>query len=227
MIDIHNHLLPGLDDGVKNIETTIDLLLKAEEVGITHMCFTPHYSTRRFSKLTDDIVCDTFEEVKRIARTLKLNIELYLSRECDYEDDIKLKYINGNYVLLDFFNYEGDIEEVCYKLKIKGITPIIAHPERYKHISLDKIIKCKEFGALLQVNAKSIVRKSDFSVYTKVRKLIKNNHIDLIASDHHGKTSDWEHFIKAKKYIRKLSEDMFIELFSRNQSIVLGIQDEN
>ena len=168
MIDIHSHIISGIDDGSKNTEMTIKMLEMAEESGTTDIVATPHFMRGRF-EVTYKEVIDEVENLKKLAKENSININIYSGQEVYYSRNI-LEYYNQRmigtinntrYMLIEFPMLEFNIEEAIntlYELQIRGIVPIIAHPERYKQFiknpsQINLLIK---EGMLFQVNAGSI-----------------------------------------------------------------------
>lgn len=142
MIDIHSHIISGIDDGSKNTEMTIKMLEMAEESGTTDIVATPHFMRGRF-EVTYKEVIDEVENLKKLTKENSININIYSGQEVYYSRNILEYYNQGmigtinntRYMLIEFPMLEFNIEEAIntlYELQIRGIVPIIAHPERYK-----------------------------------------------------------------------------------------------
>jgi len=193
IIDIHSHILPGIDDGAKNINETLEILSKAEGDNIKHLCFTPHFypkqeSPEEFIKRRDE----AFLKLKK-----NNNINYYLGAEVYFYYGIGLSTkINdltigkSKYILLELpFDHwnEEIIIEITSLIKNTGLKPIIAHFNRYLPYSNKRFIKeLKRLGCLLQANTEFLLenkRKRQFYNY------LKKGYIDLIASDTHNTLS--------------------------------------
>ena len=197
MVDIHSHILAGIDDGSKDIEMTISMLKKAEKSGTTDIIATPHFMRGRFEVEYNEIL-KKVEELKEISRENNIDINIYTGQEIYYNKNI-LEYYKNNmigtinntkYMLIELNMLEFDIDEVIntiYELQIRGITPIIAHPERYKpFIKKPSMINTfiKE-GMLFQVNAGSITGAFGKDVKKTATKYLENNIYSFIGSDAH------------------------------------------
>ncbi len=147
MIDVHSHIINEIDDGSKSIEMTISMLKKAEQSGTTDIIATPHFMRGRFEVEYRDVV-KRVEELKDIARENNININIYAGQEVyfsknilNYYNDKMIGTINNTkYMLIEFPMLEFNIDEAIntiYELQIRGITPIIAHPERYRQFIKD------------------------------------------------------------------------------------------
>lgn len=197
MVDIHSHILAEIDDGSKDMEMTINMLKKAEKSGTTDIIATPHFMRGRFEVEYNEIL-KKVEELKEISRENNIDINIYTGQEIYYNKNI-LEYYKNNmigtinntkYMLIELNMLEFDIDEVIntiYELQIRGITPIIAHPERYKpFIKKPSMINTfiKE-GMLFQVNAGSITGAFGKDVKKTATKYLENNIYSFIGSDAH------------------------------------------
>ena len=146
MIDIHNHILYGVDDGPKSLEDAIELIRQAMSEGVTGIVATPHHLHPNFS----NDINSTQEKLMVLDTALKhqdLNIDLYYGQEIRITDQIltdievgKITGINGsNYLLIEFPSNEVPVytNKLFYEIQTMGYIPIIAHPERNKAIVQD------------------------------------------------------------------------------------------
>lgn len=141
MIDIHSHILNDIDDGSKDIEMSISMLKKAELSGTTDIIATPHFMRGRFEVDYNEVL-NRVEKLKKISRENNIDINIYAGQEVYYSRKI-LEYYNDKmigtinntrYMLIELPMLEFDINEIInniYELQLRGIIPIIAHPERY------------------------------------------------------------------------------------------------
>ena len=197
MIDIHSHIVAGIDDGSKDIEMTINMLKKAEKSGTTDIIATPHFMRGRFEVEYNEVL-KKVKELKEISRENNIDINIYAGQEIYYNKNM-LEYYNDNmigtinntkYMLIELPMLEFNIDEVIntiYELQIRGITPIIAHPERYKaFIKKPSMINTfiKE-GILFQVNAGSITGAFGKDVKKTANKYLESNIYSFIGSDAH------------------------------------------
>lgn len=199
MTDIHCHVLPFVDDGSDSLETSISMLEEQIRQGVKNVILTPHYRKGFYCADNKEIV-ESFDELKALAKQKGLDVNLYLGREIsiygnfekDLEDGKILSLANSKFLLLEFpYDTETDIDEVCYKVKMQGYVPVIAHVERYSYYrSIEKIVALKASGVVIQVNASPIVKKSIASENKFVKKLLKNRLVDIVASDWHSTRSN-------------------------------------
>lgn len=230
MIDLHTHLLPGIDDGSKSLEQTMELLKKAKENGVTDLVMTSHFARFRHYTVGREETEKLFQTVVEKTKKENINITLYLGNELDYEDGmldlLKNKEVNtiagSRYVLVDFGLKEYDVDDVIYELVIKGYKPIIAHPERYRYVSgVDKMIKWRKTGALLQMNASSLFGHRTTKKQAKM--MLKHQLVDLVASDTHRDYKTLDDMLKCKQYMDKKMDSVYVKkVFNDNPKKVLS-----
>lgn len=226
MIDIHSHLLFGVDDGCETIEDSIELIQKAKEEGFTDLILTPHYSFRRNYTTPYHIVEQTFNLLVEAVNNKGIKIRLFLGSEIDesksifdfLKNNVSHTLNNSNYVLVDFGEKMTDVDDICYELKLRGYKPIIAHPERYLYVKgIDTIKKWKDTGALIQINASSLY--SDSETRKKAQEFIKHNLVDYIATDVHRSKKSYDHYSKALKYLYKKLGNEAVENITRKNAL--------
>ena len=196
-IDLHCHLLPYVDDGAEDLQEALRLLEELIRQGADRICFTPHLREHMFDT-PDNVIQRYFAEVKKKAADKGLNAELFVSREyhCDrrffklLEKKQLMPMGNGNVVLCEFSHGS----EAAFILKTintvlrSGYTPLVAHVERYKviHEDEDLLIRMRNAGALIQMNADAAAGNDGFSQKRFCKKILKKKLVDVIASDAHG-----------------------------------------
>lgn len=191
MIDIHAHLLPNVDDGSQDIETSRELLINALNEGITDICLTPHFCRVDNYVLKKEAIIKRFLEFKKQVNDIKINLylgnEIMIERNIDkiLEEKKLITLNNSNYVLVEFpfDKYLLEYDDYLYDIQSLGLKIIIAHPERYQFIDLDLINKWLKEGYYLQANSFSFEVKEKRSL---LYKLIENGQLHLIASDAHS-----------------------------------------
>ena len=229
MIDMHSHIINGIDDGSKSIEMTINMLKKAELSGTTDIIATPHFMRGRFEVEYNEVL-KKVEELKGISRENNIDINIYAGQEVYYSRKL-LEYYNdkiigtinnSKYMLIELPMLEFNIEEVIntiYELQIRGITPIIAHPERYKQfIKKPSMINAliKE-GMLFQLNAGSIAGDFGKDVKKTATKYLEHNIYSVVGSDAHrdrGRDTDM------RKTLNILEEDKKEEFINNGRAIL-------
>jgi len=196
--DIHSHLIPNIDDGVKTLEESITLIRKMQEMGFEKLITTPHIMSHRFPN-TQDSIKRGFEIVQEDVIKKSINIELDFAAEYyldeHFLDLIKKKDIlsfgKENYVLfeLSYTVPPLNLDTIIFELQSAGYTPVLAHPERYTYFTKDinKLIELKQRGVQLQINVNSIGAFYGKSVKSAVDNIIKNRLVDFLGSDAHAK----------------------------------------
>lgn len=194
LIDIHTHILPGIDDGSQNLETSLEMLKEEELSGIKEVILTPHTGFESKQRYEKEELNKFFLDFKEKAKTI--NVKLYLGSEVlvtpTFTKGLKenrIKSLNDSRYLLIEFRFKEEEEIIfngAYNATCFGYIPIIAHPERYINMSLDLARKLKHIGALLQINTTSILGQFGHGVKKMTKKLLKNGLVDLVASDTHS-----------------------------------------
>ncbi len=194
MIDIHSHVLPFVDDGSKFLNDSLNLVEVEAKNGVEKIICTPHYKKNVYDLDVEEIK-RVFEDFKKSVKEKSLSTQLFLGQEIYCTQDIynllkenKVLTINGSKCILIEFNYyeEQDIADYVYNLKTLGYTPVIAHVERYIYLDWDNLFDLKQLGALLQVNASSILGEEGRTIKKRVLNAIKQGLIDFVGSDIHS-----------------------------------------
>jgi len=194
--DIHSHLIPGIDDGSPDMETTIMLLKKFIDLGYEKVITTPHIMSDYY-KNTPEIILSGLDKVK--AEIIKNNLDIVIEAAAEYnlepefedllEKNNLLTFGTDKYLLfeLSFFDEPPRLNEIIWKMREKGLSPVLAHVERYAywHKDYDKIEEMINRGVKLQVNIGSIIGAYGPEVKKVAEKLIEDQVIDFIGSDCH------------------------------------------
>ena len=235
MIDIHNHLLFGVDDGSKSLEESIDVLKDMEKCGYKDIILTPHYiDGSRYSNEKDNNL-ERLEILKQELKDRNININLYLGNEIYIDDDIldllkenKLSTLNNSKFLLIELPMSGEYmgyQELFKDLINNGYRVILAHPERYLSFQddYDLIYELKDMGVLFQCNIDSLNGK--YGPYAKemLIQLLTDGKVSFLATDIHHKKHDPEGWEKAKKVALKyITEKDYEMLTITNPSQLIG-----
>ncbi|WP_461536549.1 tyrosine-protein phosphatase [Spongorhabdus nitratireducens] len=170
MIDIHNHIIHGIDDGAQTLDDALELLQLATENGISHLICTPHMHPGRFDN-NRDTIAPPFAELDAAVKERNMPIKIAMSAEVRISDEFMIMLRRGKVpfigqwegmdcVLLEMphSNVPVGIENLLSWLKKQNIRPIIAHPERNKEIMRhpERSLKLAERGALFQLTAGSV-----------------------------------------------------------------------
>lgn len=216
MIDIHSHILCGVDDGSQSIEESVKMLRAAKEIGFDKIIATPHVMRSGYEK---DKLRDAFESVSKEAK--KIGIELYQGYEYNcyalnddgIEGALRFCTEGTRTILLEFkstVGFPANWESIVMNLQREGANIIIAHPERYRQVQMntDKIVRSVELGCKLQLDGLSLVEPGLMNKTKKcARKLMESGMISYVASDAHSE----EDYIRFGEVVRKINQPIFFE----------------
>jgi len=206
MIDIHSHVLPGVDDGAEDLAVSVKMLQLAAKIGITKLYATPHAKRQIDWTNMNRIYRQTAAEAH------KVGIELLLGSELFYDLLIKLNgdelpqycYQNTTTLLLEFHTQivPPRWEYTLSALRDAGYHVIIAHPERYRFIqeNIDLAMAFRRYGALLQLDTESLMRKPWDRTYRTARTILDKEVVDFISSDAHSIDMYQQYASAYKKY---------------------------
>jgi protein-tyrosine phosphatase len=196
MIDLHSHVLPNLDDGAKDMEEALEMCHLAEGDGITVLAATPHFRPTVYENGQEDIllaVSRLQQELDREGIFLKLvpGVDILVSPEVIpfLERNPRLIF-GGRYVLVEFpaQSIPPSIEAFFFQMRLKGITPIVSHPERNSDIQNDpKMLEgMVDKGALVQVTAMSLTGDFGDRARSTAFRMVKSGLAHVVASDAHS-----------------------------------------
>ena len=226
--DIHCHLLHGVDDGPRRIEQSLELLRMEYDDGVRTIFLTPHYRRDLFECPTH-ILLEHFEALRHRATQQFPDLQLILGREVHVHSDITQALRTGqcmtlgdsDHVLLEFPENADKryLIDSCHAVIQGGYRPIIAHAERYtdfrEHASLADEVQ--EMGALIQLNADSILGQHGISVRRCCHRLLKQGKAHFIASDAHDIT-----------HRKPILRDCFLEVHKKyGQAYAAKLFEEN
>ncbi|MFA9396917.1 MAG: tyrosine-protein phosphatase [Clostridiaceae bacterium] len=239
MIDIHCHILPGIDDGSEDLETSLSMVAIAKKQGIDSIIATPHYIYGQNENNYQDIkqaVIDLNKEIE--ARELGVKIypgqEIYLDKySLDlYKEGILGGLYDTRYVLVEFpmDKLPKDALDLIYELNILGAKVIVAHPERYNYIIKDPLLINKFINeeCYFQINSHSITGLFGKEIKNTAKILIENGVCDFIASDAHTtrrrKPEILEALQQAEKYNKGIKNIMKHnqDLLTQDENIIIG-----
>lgn len=214
--DCHCHLLPGVDDGVQEMDETVQILKEWEQAGVKEVWLTPHIMEDIPNKPSE--LKEKFEKVKAMYAG---DIELHLAAEHMMDgpflkrledDDVLPIGKDGTRLLVEtsYYTPPMNMGHVIDSIKRKGYEPILAHPERYQYMDKNDYKRWKQQGVLLQLNVPSLVGAYGPDVLYKAEWLLKNGMYDFCGSDTHS-ANQVEMFLNSeinKKLLKKLPEKM-------------------
>ncbi len=195
--DMHSHLLPGIDDGAADMDTSLQLIRGMHELGYKKLITTPHVMWEMFKNTREKILA-AYQSVSEKLAQSQIPVELAVAAEYYMDDhfeeilrkDEPLLTLHDNMILVEFsfIRQPTDLKEMLFKLQIKGYQPVIAHPERYLYFGVHKhwYDDLKEQGCLYQVNLLSLCGYYGKKQEELAHYLIRKKYVDLIGSDLHN-----------------------------------------
>lgn len=224
-IDIHCHILPGIDDGAHSLEESIAMAKKAVEDGVGAVIATPHQKPDRRS-VGGESVRERTAQLQKVLDGLEIPLKLYPGGEVLYSHDmIRLLdekkagvLAKSRYVLTEFLPDEdwSYIYNGLYNLLGAGYRPVIAHAERYINVAsdLDRVEQLRESGCLIQINGGSLTGFGGSQEKRAARRMIREELADFVATDAHrangsrkyamGEYAEWLKRKCSREYAEKL-----------------------
>jgi protein-tyrosine phosphatase len=198
MTDIHNHILPGIDDGALNVEESIKLLVKFKSLGITNFIATPHIMNDYYPNTPDSIQV-SLEKLNRAIyempdlKMVKISAAAEYMMDQNFHELIEkenLLVLKDKYVLVEmsYFQAPINLKEILFKLQTMGYKPVLAHPERYAYYhskDLSKYEELKNRGCYFQMNALSLSSHYGKNMQQAAFLLLEKGMIDFLGSDVH------------------------------------------
>lgn len=195
-VDIHSHLLPGIDDGAKDMENSIALISKMYSLGIKNFITTPHVLGEVYPNSSEAIL-QKLSEVKAELKKREIG-DIFLHAAAEYMMDeqfsIRLQKndiltLKDNYILVEmsFFSPPMNLYDILFDIQLKEYKPILAHPERYVfyHSDFENFYKLKKSGCLFQLNLLSLTEQYGKEVKKTSEKLLRLGLYDFVGTDTH------------------------------------------
>ena len=194
--DMHSHLLPGLDDGLQDIDTTIAFIKELQALGYSKLICSPHIISDIYPNSPQTIL----PKLDLVRNALKENnIPVIIEAAAEYmidtemERDLKagcqLLTFGANYILIEmsYVAASPNIEQVVFALRLKGLQPVLAHPERYTfyHRQFDQYERMVELGCVLQVNLLSLLGYYGKPIKLVAEKLFSKKMVSFVGTDMH------------------------------------------
>ena len=192
-VDMHSHVLPGIDDGAKTPEESIILIRKMMELGIQRIIATPHIMAD-FYKNTRETISASLNTLKEALAAENIDIKITAAAEHYFDETFEgriergeLMVMGENFVLFEFsfINKPPNAVPVIQKMRDKGYRPILAHPERYLYLDLEQYRNLHDWGCDFQLNTISLTGYYGKEVKERAELLVDNQLIDFISSDMH------------------------------------------
>lgn len=195
-MDIHSHMIPGIDDGVETIEEAVMMVQKLQELGYSHAYTTPHVMWDCYRN-TNEIILSGLEDVRHACKKAGLTVQLHAAAEYFIDEhfvhtlntDKDFLTLPGNRILVElpYSTPLMNASETLFKIIEKGFQPVLAHPERYTYFYSDPSVykKLSDQGCELQVNVLSLGGYYGENVHKMATWLLKNDLITFLGTDAH------------------------------------------
>ena len=232
-IDIHCHIMPGVDDGARDAATSLEMLKIAQKSGIEHIVLTPHHKPMHHNVSPDHNQKYT-KALQEMAVKNGIDVKLYSGNEIYYSDETFDELVSGrictlagsDYVLVEFHptNPYKAIHNAIYQVQAAGYIPILAHVERYSDMVSHSsyVEEMVDMGCYIQVNASSIMGKYGFGISHFTKKLLKNHLVHFVATDAHDTDKRAPKLSECREFIgRKFGWDYSDRLLWNNPMCVI------
>ena len=195
--DIHCHILPGVDDGSPDVETSVELVERMQKWGISRIIATPHVTECSFEN-TPDILDPALDELTSELARRGNNIDITRASENRIDDFFRellgkglISLMPNGYILVEnsFIQEPWQLDQFLYDLRIKGMKPILAHPERYYYYHGDSMARYLELhraGTYFQVNVLSLAGAYGKEERKVAEKMIEKGMVDFLGTDLHN-----------------------------------------
>ncbi|MEI3611388.1 tyrosine-protein phosphatase [Pseudogracilibacillus sp. SO30301A] len=238
MIDIHSHILPGVDDGAKTEQDSLAMAKVAVEEGITKIVATPHHKNRTYDNYKDEITTHV-SVLNDLFHENNVPLEVIAGQEVRIYGEIledlekgEIQPVNDTkYLLIEFpsDSVPHYTEQLFYDLQIAGIKPVIVHPERNRELLENhrRMYELVRNGALSQVTAASLVGKFGKKIEEFSHQLIEAHLTHFIASDAHNTTTRGFCMREAFELFKERYGVEMYYLFMENSQLLLGNMNIN
>ncbi|WEI93497.1 MULTISPECIES: tyrosine-protein phosphatase [Enterococcus] len=237
MIDLHCHILPGVDDGAENIEASIAMAEQAVSQGITHILCTPHHNNGKYTNPKSEVISLVASlQAELDKRNLPLTVlegqEVRITGDLIEDirnDKILFTDLEDTYILIEFPTMEvpSYTEQVFFELLQMGKVPVIVHPERNAHFRKDpnNLIPFLEMGCLAQLTAPSYVGVFGKDIQKTAKIMVEHNLVQMVASDAHGVKKRSFYLKDAYEFIRNdFGSDKVRQLKQVSRDLINGEQ---
>lgn len=210
-VDIHSHLLPGIDDGAKTFEDSLRLTQALKSFGISQFITTPHIIQHVWENTHEQIIANKNSTVEKLHKN---NITIPFQAAAEYLMDDQfvrlfqsndLLTLKDNHVLVEmsYINAPIQLYSILFDLRVAGYTPVLAHPERYLfyHKNFNEYEKLKKAGCLFQLNLLAVVGYYGENITKIAESLLQKGMYDFVGSDvhHDNHIAAFEQKIKIKE----------------------------
>jgi len=215
--DMHSHLIPGIDDGAKTVEDSVELIRHLHSLGYTKLITTPHVMSDYFQN-TPATILGGLEIVRAALKENNIPVEISAAAEYYIDDGFirkleeeKLLTFGDNYLLVEvsYINPPDNVRDILFRAQVLGYKPILAHPERYPfwYRSLDEYQRFFDMGVILQLNLNSLSGYYGPDAKRIAEKLIEMEIVQALGTDmHHMKHGAFLSKVVHEKSLRRILE---------------------
>ena len=215
--DMHSHLIPGIDDGAKSVEDSVELIRHLHSLGYTKLITTPHVMSDYFQN-TPETILGGLEIVRAALKENNIPVEISAAAEYYIDDGFirkleeeKLLTFGDNYLLVEvsYINPPDNVRDILFRAQVLGYKPILAHPERYPfwYRSLDEYQRFFDMGIILQLNLNSLSGYYGPDAKRIAEKLIEMEIVQALGTDmHHMKHGSFLSKVVNEKSLRRILE---------------------
>lgn len=193
-VDIHSHLLPGIDDGAKDLEDSILMIKELKSLGFNKIITTPHIMSDLY-KNNPQIINSSLLTLKQKLEEEKIEIEINAAAEYyvdyDFEQRIgkeRFMTLDDKHLLIEFSFLESprNMDDIIFKLQLEGYVIVLAHPARYQYFSVEDYMSLHNRGVLFQLNLLSLIGYYSSQVKQNAELLINHNMVSFVGTDCHN-----------------------------------------
>ncbi|UXX80224.1 capsular biosynthesis protein [Reichenbachiella carrageenanivorans] len=220
-VDLHSHLIPGIDDGVKSWDEALNILTTLHQIGYKKIITTPHIIHDYYPN-TPEIIREGVTKLNKLVSEKGLDLTVEPGAEYFIDEHFieaidkgkELLTFGGGHILIEtpFMNKPVFIDDVVFKLKAKGLKPILAHPERYTYLQQDHNLAkvWADSGLLMQINISALSGYYSKEAQKLAKVLIEAGQVHFLASDIHN-----------LKHLAQLQKTIKTKLFQRCRQLPL------
>lgn len=222
-VDIHSHLLPGIDDGALTFEQTLELVQALQGFGVSQFITTPHIMYQVWDNTKESVLAVKDQTIFKLEKN-EIRVPFRAASEYLMDNQFvklfqtaELLTLKDNYVLVEmsYINAPMQLYNILFDLQVAGYIPVLAHPERYTfyHNNFDEYVKLKRVGCLFQLNLLAVVGYYGEAIAKIAEQLLQKGMYDFVGSDvHHNK-----HIASFEEKVKLKDVTALKEVISNNQ----------
>jgi protein-tyrosine phosphatase len=236
MIDLHSHILPGIDDGATTLEESIKMARLAVQDGIQLLAATPHHNNGRYSNESNSVKL-AIDSLNKELISRDIPLRLLAGQEIRFNDLFWEEWEAGNLLTLNDSRYmlielpgqhvPTGIWDVIHELKLKGVIPIIAHPERNSDLAngIETLQELVEAGALSQVTSHSLNGLFGRRIRQAALEMCRRNLVHIVASDAHNPELRPFGMSEAYRFVNSKLGSAYVEHYQANALAIANNQN--